>query len=142
MRLKSIFYLSMPIALLILPALVGCESVPALRQSKAWHGDTPIYATYHFGVLDTELPPGMKLETVNAVTRAVLHRQGHVIEEASATPSDGRIIALGSNQMPYDRVKVVTRYDGGGIMMKININPSTESRSRALLESILKALGI
>ncbi len=130
------------IGLLTLPLLQGCESVPALRQSKAWHGQTPIYATYHFGVLKTELPPGTSLETVNAATRAVLYRQGHTIEEASFTPSDGRIIALGSREMPYNKVKVTTIYDGGGVIMSINIDPATESRSRAMLESILQALGL
>lgn len=121
-------------------AASACESIPALRESKAWHGSTPIYATYHFGQLKTELPPGTDLETVNAVTRAVLHRQGHTIQEASYTPSDGRIIALGNSQLPYDRIKVYTKYDGGGVIMTINIDPATESRSRTVLEAILNAL--
>lgn len=142
MRPRSRNFARLVPLLLLTPALThaGCESVPALRQSKAWHGNTPIYATYHFGQLKTELPPGTDLETVNAVTRAVLHRQGHIIEEASSTPSDGRIIARGNAQLPYDKIKVFTRYDGGGVIMTINIDPATESRSRTVLESILQAL--
>ena len=140
MRPKPSFIVLSLLLLLVLPALIGCESVPALRESKAWHGETPIYATYRFGELKAELPPGTDLETVNAVTRAVLYRQGLVIEEASFTPSDGRIIALGSNQLPYDKVRVTTKYDGGGVIMTINIDPATESRSRAMFESILQAL--
>ncbi len=130
------------ISLLVFTQLVGCDSPPALRESTAWHGSTPLYATYRFGVLKTELPPGTSLETVNAATKAVLYRQGHIIEEASFTPSDGRVIALGSRELPYDKVKVTTKYDGGGVIMSINIDPATESRSRALLEAILQSLGL
>ena len=130
------------IAAAALSQLAACESPPALRESKAWHGNTPIYATYRFGELKTELPPGTSIETVNAVARAVLHRQGHIIEEASYTPSDGRIIARGSEQLPYDKVRISTKYDGGGVLMTININPATESRSRVILESIVQALGL
>ncbi len=142
MRIDPKLPLLAMIGLFLLPAQIGCESVPALRESKAWHGSTPIYATYRFGELKTELPPGTSLETVNAVARAVLYRQGHIIEEASFTPSDGRIIALGSGQMPYKRVRISTIYDGGGVIMTINIDPATESRSRSMLESILQSLGL
>lgn len=142
MRISPKSALTALILLLSIPALPACEQVPALRESKAWHGSTPIYATYHFGELKAELPPGTSLEIVNAVTRAVLYRQGHIIEEASFTPSDGRIIALGSGELPYKKVRVSTLYDGGGVVMTINIDPSTESRTRALFESILKALDL
>lgn len=142
MRLKSTCISLTLLCITMLHPLIGCESVPALRESKAWHGETPIYATYRFGQLKAELPPGTDLETVNAVSRAVLYRQGLVIEEASFTPSDGRIIALGSGELPYKKVRVSTLYDGGGVVMTINIDPSTESRTRALFESILKALDL
>lgn len=142
MRIHAKLALSALITLILLPTLPGCESVPALRESKAWHGNTPIYATYRFGELKAELPPGTELETVNAVSRAVLYRQGHIIEEASFTPSDGRIIALGSGQLPYKKVRISTKYDGGGVIMTINIDPATESRSRSMFESILQALNL
>ena len=137
--------ISIAALLLLAPApllLSGCEAVPNLRETRAWHGQTPIYATYQFGKLNTELPPGYSIESVNAATRSVLHRQGHIIEEAAVTPSDGRIIALASSAMSYDKIKVKTRYEGGGVLMEINIDPSTENRSRAVLESILQSLGI
>ncbi len=122
--------------------LHGCQSLPALRESRAWHGQTPIYATYRFGQLHTELPPGYSIETVMAATRAVLYRQGHTIEEAMVSPQGGRIVALANRQLPYDKVKVTTSFEGGGIVMTININPAEENRSRVVLESILAALGI
>lgn len=77
-----------------------------------------------------------------ATTRAVLYRQGHTIEEASATPQGGRIVALASSNLPYDKIKVTTSYEGAGIVMTINIDPAEENRSRVVLESILEALGI
>lgn len=116
--------------------------MPALRETRAWHGQTPIYATYRFGLLHTELPPGHSIETVMAASRAVLYRQGHTIEEASASPQGGRLVALASSQLPYDRIKITTSFEGAGIVMTINIDPAEENRSRIVLESILEALGL
>ncbi len=128
--------------LVVFIALPGCESVPALRETTAWHGQTPIAASYRLGVLKTELPPGTSIETVTAAAKAVLYRQGHTIEEASVTPSDGYIVALASPQLPYDKVKIRTKYNGGGVQIEINIDPATEARSRVVLESILQTLGL
>ncbi len=134
--------------LLLLPALLAttllsaCETVPAVRETRAWHGETPIYATYRFGRLNAELPPGHAIESVNAATRAMLHRQGHIIEEFAVTPTDGRIVALGSGGMSYKKIKVTTRYEGGGVLMEINVDPATENRTRAVFESIVQTMGI
>ena len=135
-------YQTIFLALLTLIPLTGCQSVPALRPSRAWHGQTPIYATYHFGRLQTELPPGHSIETVMAATRAVLYRQGHTIEEAMVSPQGGRLVALASRTLPYDKIKITTSFEGGGVVMTINIDPAEENRSRIVLESILAALGI
>lgn len=136
--------LSLVLLLVVLMSipLSGCQSVPALRETRAWHGQTPIYATYRFGRLHTELPPGHSIETVMAATRAVLYRQGHTIEEASVSPQGGRLVALASRQLPYDKVKITTSFEGSGVVMTINIDPAEENRSRIVLESILAALGI
>jgi hypothetical protein len=122
--------------------LFGCQSMPALRETRAWHGQTPIYATYRFGLLHTELPPGHSIETVMVASRAVLYRQGHTIEEASVSPQGGRLVALASSQLPYDKVKITTSFEGAGILMTINIDPAEENRSRVVLEAILASLGI
>ncbi len=127
---------------LALVASVGCQSLPALRESRAWHGQTPIYATYRFGILHTELPPGHSIEAVVATARSVLHRQGHIIEEASVSPQGGRLVALAPRQAPYDKIKITTSFEGGGIVMTINIDPAEENRARVVLESILEPLGI
>ncbi len=123
-------------------APLGCQSIPALRESRAWHGQTPIYATYRFGLLHTELPPGHSIEAVMATARAVLYRQGHIIEEASVSPQGGRLVALAPRQAPYDKIKITTSFEGGGIIMTINIDPAEENRARVVLESILEPLGI
>ncbi len=128
--------------LLAVPAPLGCQSLPALRESRAWHGQTPIYATYRFGVLHAELPPGTSIETVNAAARAVLYRQGHTIEEASVSPEGGRLVALAPREAPYNKVKITTSFEGAGAVMTINLDPAEENRSRVVLESILKALGL
>jgi len=142
MRRLNYIILLFLFAVLFGSATIGCQSLPALRESRAWHGQTPIYATYRFGLLHTELPPGHSIESVMAATRAVLYRQGHTIEEASASPQGGRIVALASRSLPYDKVKVTTSFEGGGIVMTINIDPAEENRARVVLESILAALGI
>lgn len=135
--------LTMLILALLTPILAGgCEAVPAVRETRAWHGQTPIYASYRLGRLNSELPPGYSIESVNAATRAMLHRQGLIIEEYAVTPSDGRIVALASASNSYDRIKVTTRYEGGGVLMQVNIDPATENRTRAVFESILQTLGI
>jgi hypothetical protein len=138
--LKLISIIALPIALLV--PLSGCETVPAVRETRAWHGETPIYATYRFGRLNAELPPGHSLETVNAVARTMLHRQGHTIEEYAVTPSDGRIVALAHSSGSYDKIKITTRYEGGGVLVEINVDPSTENRTRAVFESMVQTLGI
>ncbi len=139
------FYHIIALVLLTLIAttiLSGCQSSPSLRESRAWHGQTPIYATYRFGLLHTELPPGHSIESVMAVARSVLYRQGHTIEEASVSPQGGRLVALASRNLPYDKIKITTSFEGAGIIMTINIDPAEENRSRVVLESILHGLGI
>lgn len=130
------------LTLIATPILSGCQSLPALRESRAWHGQTPIYATYRFGLLHTELPPGHSIESVMAVCRSVLYRQGHTIEESSVSPQGGRLVALASRNLPYDKIKITTSFEGAGIVMTINIDPAEENRSRVVLESILAGLGI
>ena len=130
------------IAVLTLLPQIGCQSLPALRESRAWHGRTPIYATYRFGRLHTELPPGHSIEAVMATARSVLYRQGHTIEEFSVSPEGGRIVALANRQATYDKIKITTSFEGGGIIMVINIDPAEENRARVVLESILEPLGI
>jgi len=139
-HLKRLTTIALPITCLLLSS--ACETVPAVRETRAWHGETPIYATYRFGKLNAELPPGYAIETVNAATRAMLHRQGHIIEEYAVSPSDGRIVALSNASSSYDKIKVTTRYEGGGVLMQVNIDPSTENRTRAVFESIVQTLGI
>lgn len=140
MRPSSLIIPALTLALLV--PLGGCETIPAARETRAWHGETPIYATYQFGRLSSELPPGYSIETVNAATRTMLHRQGHIIEEYAVTPSDGRIVALSNGSSSYDKIKVTTRYEGGGVLMQVNVDPSTENRTRAVFESIVQTLGI
>ena len=139
-HLKRLTIIALPITFLLLTS--ACETVPAVRETRAWHGETPIYATYRFGKLNAELPPGYAIETVNAATRAMLHRQGHIIEEYAVSPSDGRIVALSNGSSSYDKIKVATRYEGGGVLMQVNIDPATENRTRAVFESIVQTLGI
>lgn len=129
-------------ALGLIATLGGCESPPALRETTAWHGQTPIAASYRFGTLKTELPPGTSIETVMAASKGVLYRQGHTIEEASVTPSDGYLVALGGATSAYDKIKIRSKYQGGGVVLEINIDPTTESRARVVLESILQTLGL
>lgn len=126
----------------IFASLGSCQSLPALRESRAWHGQTPIYATYQFGILHTELPPGQSIESVMAVCRNILYRQGHTIEEASVSPQGGRLVALASRNLPYDKIKINTSFEGAGIVMTINIDPAEENRARVVLESILQELGL
>jgi len=141
--LSSKHHLILPLlALAITIPLGACQSLPALRESRAWHGSTPIYATYRFGILRTELPPGQSIESVMAVTRSILYRQGHTIEEASVSPQGGRLVALASRNLPYDKIKITTSFEGAGIVMTINIDPAEENRARVVLESILHGLGL
>lgn len=139
---KLPFVIVAAIILISLLASTGCQSVPALRESRAWHGQTPIYATYRFGLLKAELPPGGSIEAVMAVTRSILHRQGHTIEEASVSPQGGRIVALANSQLPYDKIKITTSFEGAGILITINIDPAEENRARVVFESILQALNL
>ncbi len=124
--------------------LGGCRtSAPALRESRAWHGQTPVMASYRFGRLTTDLPPGVQVETVMAVSRAVLYRQGHTIEEYSVSPQGGRMVALtGGGMAPYDRIKINTAFEGSTVMMRINLDPADENRSRMVFEAVLAELGL
>jgi hypothetical protein len=130
------------ITLGLVPLLVGCQSLPALRKSHAWHGNTPIYATYQFGILTAEIPPGYSIESVHAVTRAVLYRQGNTIESSTVSPQGGRIVALGAKPLPYDKIKIDTSFQGAGIVITINLDPAEENRARVVLESILQSLDL
>ena len=71
-----------------------------------------------------------------------LRESRHIIEEASATPQGGKLIALASRELPYDKIKVTTSFEGEGVLITINIDPAEENRSRIVLESILEALAL
>ena len=121
----------------------GCESVPALRASSAWQGSTPIKATYMWGNLEAELPPGVRIEPAMIAARHELERQGHIIDEWSLTPQGGRFIALSPPDSTYSRVHVYGRMQpNGGLGITINIDPDSEARTRQVLDSVLAALGV
>ncbi|MBL4590451.1 MAG: hypothetical protein JKY96_00685 [Phycisphaerales bacterium] len=122
----------------------GCRaSGPAVRESRAWHGQTPVMGSYQFGRLTTDLPPGTPIESVMAVARAMLHRQGHVIEQYSISPQGGRLVALsGGGVAPYDKIKINTSFEGSTVVLVINLDPGNENRSRVVLETLLAQLGM
>jgi len=123
--------------------LTGCESLPAMRPSSAWQGQTPIRASYLWGTLEAELPPGTRMETALVAARAQLERQGHVVKDWSFTPQGGRLVALPPPDVSYNRVHVSGRTDtAGGAVLKIHINPHSEARTRKVLDAILVQLGV
>jgi hypothetical protein len=127
-------------SLLLLPA---CESVPAMRKSTAWQGQTPISASYLWGTLEAELPPGVRTESVLVAAKNELLRQGHVIKKSTASPQGGKLLALSQPDAPYSRVHINTSTQpSGGVKITINIDPDSESRTRLILDAILNQLGI
>ncbi len=127
-------------SLVLLPA---CESVPAMRKSTAWQGQTPISASYLWGTLEAELPPGVRTESVLIAAKNELLRQGHVIKKSTASPQGGKLLALSQPDAPYNRVHINTSTQpSGGVKITINIDPDSESRTRLLLDAILAQLNI
>ena len=123
--------------------LSGCESVPAMRKSTAWQGQTPISASYLWGTLEAELPPGVRTESVLVAAKTELLRQGHVIDKSTASPQGGKLLALSQPGSPYARVHINTSTQpSGGVKITINIDPDSESRTRLILDAILSQLGI
>jgi len=126
-------------AALLAALLPSCGPVP-VRASRAWHGATPISATYQFGRLTADLPPGTAVEPAIIAARATLVRQGHAIETAEATPQEGRVVALAPTSLGYNKVIVGAAYQGQGTVLRIDIKPQNESRARAFLEALLSAM--
>ncbi len=126
-----------------LATLQGCESVPAMRKSTAWQGQTPISASYLWGTLQADLPPGVRTESVLIAAKSELLRQGHVIEKSTISPQGGKLLALSQPGSPYSRIHVnTTTQPSGGVKLTINIDPDSESRTRLVLDAILAELGI
>lgn len=124
--------------LVVLPA---CGAVP-VRATRAWHGSTPISASYRFGRLTADLPPGVAVEPTMVAVRATLLRQGHTIESAEATPSEGRVVGLAPESLGYNKVTVQAAYQGQGTVLRIDVSPQNENRSRAFLETLLASMGL
>lgn len=122
-----------------LAALCSCGPIP-VRATRAWHGSTPISATYQFGRLTADLPPGTSVETAIIAARTTLERQGHTIESAEATPQEGRVDALAPGSLGYNRITLTAAYQGQGTVLRIDISPQNENRARAALETILATL--
>ncbi len=123
-------------ALALLPA---CGPVP-VRASRAWHGSTPISATYQFGRLTADLPPGTAVEPAVITARSLLVRQGHAIESSDATPQEGKVVALAPPSLGYDKLTLRAAYQGQGTVLRIDVKPQNESRARSFLEALLAAL--
>lgn len=127
----------------LLATLPACESVPAMRKSTAWQGQTPISASYLWGSLEAELPPGVRTESVLIAAKQELLRQGHVIDKSNISPQGGKLLALSQPNAPYSRVHINTSTQpSGGVKLTINIDPDSESRTRLILDAILAQLGI
>ena len=130
-------------ALLLLTILPACESVPAMRKSTAWQGQTPISASYLWGTLQADLPPGVRTESVLVAAKQELLRQGHIIDKSTASPQGGKLTALSQPGSPYSRIHIATSTQpSGGVKVTINIDPDSESRTRLVLDAILNQLGI
>ncbi|MBL4809984.1 MAG: hypothetical protein JKY43_08025 [Phycisphaerales bacterium] len=137
------FILTIAIGFCSFATLQGCESVPAMRKSTAWQGQTPISATYLWGTLEAELPPGVRTESVLYAAKAELLRQGHIIDKSTASPQGGKLTALSQPGAPYKKVQInTTTQPSGGVKLTINIDPDSESRTRLVLDAILNQLGI
>jgi hypothetical protein len=76
------------------------------------------------------------------ITRAVLYRQGHIIESYSVSPQGGTLTALSGGNAPYDRIRVDSAFEGSTVMLRIGVTPSDENRARVVLETILAELGL
>ena len=127
----------------ILSTLPACESVPAMRKSTAWQGQTPISASYLWGTLQADLPPGVRTESVLYAAKAELLRQGHIIDKSTASPQGGKLTALSQPNAPYSRIHIKTSTQpSGGVNITINIDPDSESRTRLILDAILNQLGV
>ena len=139
----SAFLLAIAVGICSLVTLPGCESVPAMRKSTAWQGQTPISASYLWGTLQADLPPGVRTESVLIAAKSELLRQGHVIEKSTISPQGGKLLALSQPGSPYSRIHVnTTTQPSGGVKLTINIDPDSESRTRLVLDAILAELGI
>ena len=121
----------------------GCVSTPFVRESSAWQGRTPIRASYMWGTLQAELPPGIRVESALVAARQQMRRQGHQVTEWSITPQGGRLIALAPPDTPYSRVHISGRTDSaGGVLFKIHMDPDSEGRTRLILDAVLADLGV
>ncbi len=132
-----------PRVLIVIPllALTACGPTP-VRANRAWHGSTPISATYQFGRLTADLPPGTRVEPTTIAARQTLERQGHTIETAEATPQRGRVVALAPPNLGYKRITVTAAFEGHGTVLRLEVNPPNESRARVALETLLQTLGL
>lgn len=130
------------LSLLPILLLASCRGGPEFRETRAWHGQTPILASYHWGKLTADLPPGTDISAVMGITRAVLYRQGHIIESYSVSPQGGTMTALSGGNAPYDRIRVDSAFEGSTVMLRIGVTPSDENRARVVLETILAELGL
>tara|TARA_R110000782_G_scaffold124058_6_gene215569 strand:+ start:2228 stop:2638 length:411 start_codon:yes stop_codon:yes gene_type:complete len=130
-------------ALVLIPllALTACGPAP-VRGTRAWHGATPISATYQFGRLTADLPPGSRVEPVTIAARHTLERQGHTIQSAEVTPQQGKIVALAPANIGYDKITMRTAFEGQGTVIRLDIWPPNESRARVALETLLQTLGL
>lgn len=123
---------------LLLPA---CGITP-VRPTRAWHGVTPISATYRYGRLTADLPPGVRVESATIAARHTLERQGHTIASADITPGEGKLVALAPPTLGYDKVTVRAAFQGQGTVLRIDLTPPNENRTRAVFETILQTMGL
>lgn len=131
------------VGICLVSTLPACESVPAMRKSTAWQGQTPISASYLWGTLEAELPPGVRTESVLIAAKSELLRQGHVIDKSTISPQGGKLLALSQPGSSYSRIHINTSTQpSGGVKVTINIDPDSESRTRLVLDAILNQLGI
>lgn len=129
------------LALLTLLLLTACGPTP-VRATRAWHGSTPISATYQFGRLTADLPPGARVEPITIAARQTLERQGHTIRSAEATPQRGKVVALAPDHLGYKKITLTTEFEGHGAVLRLDVNPPSENRARVALETILASLGL
>lgn len=129
-------------ALLLLPLLLPACGPTPVRASRAWHGATPINATYQFGRLTADLPPGTGVEAATIAARHTLERQGHTIQSSEVTPQQGKVVALAPPGLGYDKLTLRTSFEGQGAVLRVDVSPPNENRARASLEILLQTMGL
>ena len=115
----------------------------ACQSSYRAQGNDGTVGTYSYGRASVRIAEPLRIQTIIAAANTALRARGYTIESTESTADAGRIVARQPDFKSFEKLVISAALVPGAVEISITQQPfGNEERSRALIDAILKRLGM